>query len=233
MILFIKHIDIEGPGTLGEFFAQTAWTVKTVNLHKGEELPPLHLCEAIVSLGGPMNVYETEINSFLEVEESFLKNALKENIPVLGICLGSQLMVKISGGLVEKSLNPEIGWYPIELTKEGREDLLFVGVDDLFDMFLWHEDKFNIPQKTLHLSKSLLCPNQALKIGKYAWGLQFHPEITYEMLLSWLDFYRIDLDDMTKKNILLGYFEKRVKYDYFAKKIYYNFACAIDQRSKF
>ncbi len=71
------------------------------------------------------------------------------------------------------------------------------------------------------------------KNGKYAWGLQFHPEITYEMLLSWLDFYRIDLDDMIKKNILLGYFEKRVKYDYFAKKIYYNFACAIDQRSKF
>jgi len=64
-------------------------------------------------------------------------------------------------------------------------------------------------------------------------GLQFHSEITYEMLLSWLDFYRIDLDDMIKKNILLGYFEKRVKYDYFAKKIYYKFACAIDQRSKF
>ena len=104
MILFIKHIDIEGPGTLGEFFEQTAWTVKTVNLHKGEELPPLDLCEAIVSLGGPMNVYETDIYPFLEVEEDFLKNALKKNIPILGICLGGQLLAKILRGKVEKSL---------------------------------------------------------------------------------------------------------------------------------
>ncbi len=232
MILFIKHIDIEGPGTLGEFFAQTDWKVKTINLHKGEELPPLHLCEAVVSLGGPMNVYENDIYPFLEVEEAFLKNVLKKDIPVLGICFGSQLMAKISGGLIEKTLNPEIGWYPIKLTKYSRDDLLFRGVDDIFDMFLWHEDKFSIPQKAIHLSKSLLCENQALRIGKYAWGLQFHPEITYEMLLSWLDFYRIDLDDMAKMKILLGYFEKRSKYDYFAKKIYYNFACAIDQKSK-
>ena len=232
MILFIKHIDIEGPGTLGEFFEQTAWTVKTVNLHKGEELPPLDLCEAIVSLGGPMNVYETDIYPFLEVEEDFLKNALKKNIPILGICLGGQLLAKILRGKVEKSLNPEIGWYPIELTKEGKEDLLFRGIDDLFDMFLWHEDKFNIPQEAIHLATSLLCSNQVFKIGKYAWGLQFHPEITYEIILSWLDFYKTNLDDMMKKSILLGYYEKRIKYDCFAKKIYYNFACAIDQRSK-
>src|SRR3989344_5034438 len=101
MILIIKHIEIEGPGTIEGYLKQKGYALKTINLHDGNKLPnDFNGVEAIVSLGGPMNVYEEDKFPFLKEEDAFLKKAIKEEIPTLGICLGSQLIAKASGDKV-------------------------------------------------------------------------------------------------------------------------------------
>ena len=113
MVVFIKHIDIEGPGTLGEFFNnQTSWQTKIVELENGEMLPSLDECKAIISLGGPMNVYEEDKYPFLKDEDEFLRKGIKKEIPILGICLGAQLLAKACGVKIEKAKQAVVadGW---------------------------------------------------------------------------------------------------------------------------
>ena len=103
MIFVIKHIDVEGPGTLGEFLKGIGFRLEVIELQNGDQLPAdLSCMEAVVVLGGPMNVYEENKYSFLKEEDIFLKEVFKRDIPLLGICLGSQLMAKASGAAVKK-----------------------------------------------------------------------------------------------------------------------------------
>lgn len=189
MILIIKHIEIEGPGTLGEFFKETGWKTKVVELGKGDTFPSMDECEAIVSLGGPMNVYETHKYPFLEKEDALLKEALKEEVPVLGICLGAQLLAKAAGAKVRKAKQKEIGWYKVDLTQESMNDPLLKGLGKSLKVFQWHEDTFDIPAGGVRLAESQACANQAFRIGPNAYGLQFHIEITPEMVESWINKY--------------------------------------------
>lgn len=229
MVLIIKHISIEGPGTLEDFFRETSRDINIVELGKGEILPVLDGYEAVVSLGGPMNVYETEKYPFLLAEEDFLKEALAKGIPVLGVCLGAQLLAKANGAGVRKAKQEEIGWYAVELTEEGKRDSIFQGVENHLEVFQWHQDSFDIPRRGTLLATSPTCKNQAMRIGEYAWGLQFHLEITPEMLESWLDYYSSALD---KKKLLLDCFKKKDTYQRQAKLVYLNFTRIIDASKK-
>jgi GMP synthase-like glutamine amidotransferase len=225
MILIIKHIFIEGPGTLGEFFADTSWRVNTIELENGDALPPLDECTAVISLGGPMNVYETDKHPFLMTEEIFLRRALEKKLPVLGICLGAQLLAKSVGAPIYKAEQKEIGWQSVNLTEEGMRDNLFKGMDDVLDVFQWHEDTFDNPKQGRLLATSNICRNQAFRIGNCAWGLQFHLELTERMLENWLDYYKVDLD---KDKLLQDYFIRKDKYNKQARLLYLNFASLIN-----
>jgi len=230
MILFIKHIDIEGPGTLGEFFNnQTSWQTKIVELENGEMLPPLGECNSIISLGGPMNVYETDKYPFLSIEEEFLKEALDKEVPVLGICLGAQLLAKAAGAAVRRADQEEIGWYNVSLTEDGIRDTLFDNLGRTPEVFQWHRDTFDIPQRGVLLATSDICRNQAVRIGRSAWALQFHLEMTPEMLEMWFDYYPVDLD---KNKLLVECFKKKDSYQRQADLIYFNFARVIATQSK-
>ncbi len=229
MILFIKHIEIEGPGTLGEFFKETSWKTKIVELDKAGTLPSVDECEAIISLGGPMNVYQADKYSFLTTEENFLREALGKEIPILGICLGAQLLAKAAGAEVKKAKHEEIGWHKVDLTKEGINDPLFNGLNRSLEVFQWHEDTFDIPKRGALLATSSICRNQAVRIDKYAWGLQFHLEITPEMLEAWLNYYPKDLD---RDKLLLDCFKKKDAYQREARLVYLNFARIIKALQK-
>ena len=123
MILIIKHITIEGPGLLGDYFIQKGYDLKTVELENGDGLPQdLKDVEAVVCLGGPMNVYEEEKYPYFKEEDTFIKKVIKKEIPFLGICLGAQLLSKASGGKIEKAPEKEIGVYKIKLTDSGNLD---------------------------------------------------------------------------------------------------------------
>ena len=148
MILVIKHVISEGPGLLADFFKEKKFQLKVVELQKGQKLPEsTNGFSAVISMGGPMSVYEENKYPFLKDEDRFLKEVVKKEIPFLGVCLGAQLLAKASGAKVKKGPCKELGWFKVSLTDEGIGDLLFAGIGKELNVFQWHEDEFEIPKK--------------------------------------------------------------------------------------
>ena len=185
-IICLKHTASEGPGTLADYFSGK-YPLQVIELWDGGKLPEsLSGIEAVVAMGGPMNVYEEEEYPFLKAENEFIKMAVKEGLPYLGICLGAQLLAKACGAKVKKNRVKELGWCDVALNSYGKEDRLFSGLPGKFKVFQWHGDTFDIPMGSFNLASSKLCENQALRAGRNAYGLQFHVEATYSMLAEWL-----------------------------------------------
>ena len=190
MIVVLRHISIEGPGIIGDFFEKSEYLLKIIELDNGDKLPgDFKDIEAIITLGGSMNVYQEDRYPFLKDEDHFLKSAIGLKIPILGICLGAQLLAKAAGAKVAKSDHEEIGWYRVDLTKEGRRDPLFYGLDRKPEVFQWHEDQFDIPEGSILLATSEGCTNQAFRVGENGYGMQFHIEVTPPMIESWIKEY--------------------------------------------
>ena len=147
---------------------------------------------ALVILGGPASVYGN--HQYLRDEEKLIQKAMAKNIPTLGICLGSQLLAKVSGGMVYKGSRKEIGWYPVELTDDGMNDI-FKGLEKNLIVFQWHGDTYDLPNDTVTLAKSELYPVQAFKVGS-AVGIQFHLEVSKDMVMDWIRQYRSELESV-------------------------------------
>ena len=228
MILLIKHIGIEGPGIIAEFFGNTAWQVETVELEKGDKFPEVYSAiEAVIVLGGPMNVYEEDKFPFLKAEDAFIKKAIKQEIPILGICLGAQLLAKACGARISRAEHNEIGWYKVSLTEQGRQDALFRNINNELDILQWHNDTFQLPERAELLVTSEVCKNQAFRVGKNAYGLQFHIEVTPNMVESWIKEY-LDNSDPAKivdsKNLLIDTYKKEQQFIRRANIILFNFS---------
>ena len=223
-ILIIKHIGIEGPGSIEEFFRNTAWNLKIINLDKGEKLPGLGDKEAIISLGGPMNVYAEDKFLFLKEEDTFLRKAIKEEIPILGICLGAQILAKVCNAKVKKAKTKEVGWYKVSLTDAGRAEPLFMGLPKELTVFEWHEDTFEIPKGAQLLAESESCPNQVFRFGRNAYGMQFHIEVTPDMVESWLNQYaKGEVAEVDGKDMLIEAYKRNETFHRQADLIYLNF----------
>ena len=226
-VLFIKHIDIEGPGTMLEYMNTKAIQYQIIDLSLGEKLPSnLNEYQAIVILGGPMNVYEEEKYNYLKDENKFIKKALEEKIPMLGLCLGAQLIAKAIGAKVGKSREKEIGWFKVKLTSDGLNDSIFDGFDNEIEVFQWHGDTFDIPENALHLASSNACANQAFKYNN-VYGFQFHLEVTNNMVKEWLDAYAEEILSMGDKVNKNGIIERAnsfaQNYNFQAEVFYKNF----------
>lgn len=222
-ILIITHIESEGPGTLGDFL-QTIDDIETqrVSLYNGEKLPDnLRDFNAIVTMGGPMGVHDEDEYPFLHEETEFLRRAIDSNLPVLGICLGAQMVARACYATVSKASEKELGWKVVSLTDFGRRDILFQGIPREMQVFQWHDDTFEVPYGGLLLATSSECPNQAFRHGN-AYGLQFHLEVTRDMLTEWLG-------NMPEYEEVLCIFE-RIEDDFSsnARMIYANFLWFVD-----
>ncbi|HVN23330.1 MAG TPA: type 1 glutamine amidotransferase [Syntrophorhabdales bacterium] len=186
-VLIVKHVEQEGPGLLGKSFEEAGWRLVPVELGRGESLPErLDGFAAVIALGGPMNVYEEEAYPFLKKEDVLIKEVLRAEIPFLGICLGAQLLAKACGARVMKAAQKELGWYTVTLTKEARQDRLFKQVESPLTVFQWHEDTFDIPDSGVLLGTSVIVRNQAFRMGSCAYGLQFHIEVSLDMIEDWM-----------------------------------------------
>jgi GMP synthase (glutamine-hydrolysing) len=232
MILIVKHVEVEGPGIIAEFFAHTKREVQITDLSSRDRLPQsFQNIEAIVLLGGPMNVYAEEKHPFLREENDFLKKAMALKVPLLGICLGAQLIAKAAGAKVVKALEPEIGWDKVLLTDMGQDDLLFEGLGPTLEVFQWHEDAFKIPRGGMLLAHSSICA-QALRVGESAYALQFHIEVTPPMIESWIDYYSNDgelSDEFKKKDMVSEAYEKRDGFFKQGERLLFNFSRVIER----
>ncbi|MFA5118536.1 MAG: type 1 glutamine amidotransferase [Candidatus Omnitrophota bacterium] len=224
MIIAVKHIDIEGPGSIGSFLTDTARSFSVIDLSKGEVLPVnLSAIEAVISLGGPMNVYEDNKFPFLKGEDAFIKEILKKGIPFLGICLGSQLLAKAAEAKVGNSPQKEIGFSEVRFTEAGRRDALFKDLPFDLKVFQWHEDMFEIPKGGVLLASSEKCPHQAFRVGKNAYGLQFHIEVTPAIVDSWIDAYAKNKQQPVFTKIRNEFRENKASFDAHANILYRNF----------
>lgn len=145
--------------------------------------------DGLVVLGGPMNVDQTSEYPFLTVEVQTIRHFVQTGRPVLGVCLGAQLLAKALGARVYPAGVREIGPGSVRLTSEGRKDLLFSDLPDPLPVFQWHGDTFDLPEGGVLLAEGDRCRNQAFRYGERAWGLQFHLEATLEMVDEWAQAY--------------------------------------------
>jgi len=192
-VLIIKHVDMEGPGLIEDYLKQEKIPYQILNLNTGVRFPKLDGFTHIVILGGPMNVYEEDRYPFLKNEDLFIKEAIQRGKSVLGICLGAQLIAKALGAKVFKAPLKEIGWYDVSLTEDGSKDSLFSHLPKTLSVFQWHEDTFEIPNAGKLIATSSLVPHQAFRYGERVYGLQFHLEVTEEMIKEWLKTYEEEL----------------------------------------
>lgn len=227
MVLIIKHIDIEGPGTFGDFLIQKGEPFRVIELGAGEKLPSSFSgVKAVVVLGGPMNVYEEDKYPFLKEENAFIQRVLDAEIPYFGICLGSQLLAKAAGSRVVRSPVKEIGWYNVRLTADGKTDPLFKGFREDEEIYHWHGDMFEIPQNGALLATANGCPHQAFRVGKNAYGIQFHVEVTDKSIKEWCDEYSaVDLPGRKEHcdAMLEGYTKNKERFNRQAFRLYDNF----------
>ena len=195
--LVLQHIDCEDLGTIEQAMIHRGISYRYVRLFDGDPLPEdIKNYSGLIILGGPMNVYEEDVYPYLKDEDILIKEAVKRRIPVLGICLGGQLIAKATGAKVNKGAKKEIGWYDLLLTPGGKADKVFKNSPERLTVFQWHGDTFDIPSDATHLAGSVLFPNQAFRIGDNIYGLQFHLEVTQKMISRWINEYKDELSSL-------------------------------------
>jgi GMP synthase (glutamine-hydrolysing) len=147
--------------------------------------------DALVVFGGGMNVHDAERLPWLRGEVELLRDALADGVPVLGICLGAQLLAAAAGADVQRAREPEIGWF--EVRRETADDPVVGPLPERFMAFQWHSYAFAPPAGAAVLASSDVCP-QAFRLDGRAWGVQFHPEVTPDILAEWFGDYESDPD---------------------------------------
>lgn len=187
-VLVFQHDPLEDVGFFAEVFEKQNAKFRSIRLFHGE-MPneEWNRDQALLILGGPMSAHEEDHYPFLRWEKRIIRAAIEDQVPVLGICLGAQLIAAATGSDVYAGKMTEIGWYPISLTPHGHVDSLLGYLPERPIVFQWHRDGFDLPSGALRLASSIYFENQAFRIGKTVYGLQFHLEVTPVMIERWLD----------------------------------------------
>jgi GMP synthase (glutamine-hydrolysing) len=150
---------------------------------EGGSPPP---ADAVIVFGGSMHVDQEDAHPWLRTEDAYIRRLLNERTPLLGICLGGQLLAKALGARVGLAREPEIGWSPVELTAAGVADPVVGQLPRRFDAFQWHHYAFDVPPEGVELARNDACP-QVFRVGECAWAVQFHPEVALNQILGWAD----------------------------------------------
>ncbi|HEX4896446.1 MAG TPA: type 1 glutamine amidotransferase [Solimonas sp.] len=182
---WLQHADFEDLGCIAPALAARGDTVSCTRLWAGETLPGVDAFDALIVMGGPMNIYEVEQHPWLQPEKTLIRAAIDARKKVLGICLGSQLIADVLGGAVTRNAHSEVGWHEVALNEDGRKSKFFAGFPDRFTAFHWHGDTFAIPPQARNLMASLACAHQALEFGEHVVGIQYHLEVTAANARDW------------------------------------------------
>ena len=185
-VLAVIHGDKVRAGVFAEAVAAAGHQLEEWSLAWDTPLPrPLDDYGAVLVFGGAMHADQDDRHPWLRQENLFLQRLLDRHVPLLGVCLGAQLLAKAASAPVGPSSEPEVGWFEIELTEEGRDDPVLGSLPPRFEAFQWHFYTHGLPAGAVELARSRVC-TQAFRLGESAWGVQFHPEVTAEQVESWI-----------------------------------------------
>lgn len=184
-VLIIKHVAHEGPGYLTEFFRNNAVEYRILNVDAGEHLPTsLDGISGLVFMGGPMSVNDKI--RWIEPTLDLIRLAFEKDVPMLGHCLGGQLMAKALGASIHTNPVPEYGWLPAHVSNNGTARNWFGSNANKFSSFHWHGESFGIPDGASHVLSSEHCHSQAFVYGN-SLAMQCHIEMTADMVRDWVD----------------------------------------------
>jgi GMP synthase (glutamine-hydrolysing) len=183
----VQHLAPEGPGLIAEIAAEHTIALDVRRMDRGDALPPARTAGGVVVLGGPMGVYEADAHPHLVAEQRLLADACTLGLPVLGVCLGAQLLAAALGARVFRGPAPEIGFGTVTLTGEGVRDRVLGPSGPSFSVFHWHGDTFDLPAGATLLASSGAYAHQAFRAGERAYGLQFHVELHRALARDWAD----------------------------------------------
>ena len=185
-LLVFQHSAREPLGVLDPMLRHAGFRIRYVNFSRQPDLEPdVSRYHGLIVLGGPMNVDQQDRFPHLATEIAAIREALDRDIPILGICLGAQLLAAALGANVQPNHVREIGWYRLHPTAAAGGDPLCRHIAD-HHVFQWHAYTFDLPRGAVHLASTPTCPNQAFRHGDRAYGLQFHLEADLHLIQRWL-----------------------------------------------
>ena len=189
----IRHVPFEDLGSFASRLEEAGFRVAYHDVGKDDlgTLEPAG-AELLIVLGGPIGVYEEARYPFLERELEIIGRRIESGLPLMGICLGAQLIARASGARVYRAARREIGFAPITLTDAGRESCLAPFEDDPVTLH-WHGDTFALPAGATRLASTAICENQAFSLGPKVIGFQFHPEVDASRIEQWLIGHTVEL----------------------------------------
>ena len=201
---YLQHVPFEGLGSIEPWLEDAGYEITHTRLFEATELPDAKAIEFLVIMGGPMSVNDEDKFPWLVSEKQFIREFIGSGKPVLGICLGAQIIANAMGGGVFRNPVKEIGWFPIHAVYS--KDSSVFGFPPSATVFHWHGETFDLPPEAILLAKSDGCENQAFQLGKSVIGLQFHLETTPELAREIISHCRNELVQseyiQTEKEIL-------------------------------
>jgi GMP synthase-like glutamine amidotransferase len=192
--LVISHQRDAGPGVFAEAIAAAGYELDLWSIAERDEPPSdPYGYDAVMTFGGAMNVDQPDRHAWIAPEKELLAGLIEAGVPLLGVCLGSQLVAEAAGGAARRAPEPEIGWHGVEVTAEGADDRLLAPLAPAFEAFQWHSYECVPPEGAAILARSPVCV-QAFRVGEATWGIQSHPEVSSADAAHWIDDYRSDPD---------------------------------------
>lgn len=194
-ILAVQNCEVERFGLYADIIRESGYELIITEAYKGEGLGDPGNYAAVLIGGTPISVRDADNHVFLREEKEFLREALQNDIPCLGICFGAQLLASLFGSKTKPLLRKEIGCYAVIITEDGINEPMLSGFPGTIPVFQWHSDTFDIPEGGVLLAEGIQCRNQLFKI-KNSFGIQFHLEVEKSEAAKWAEVYSDELADV-------------------------------------
>jgi GMP synthase-like glutamine amidotransferase len=186
----LQHVPFEDIGSIESLLNERQADLSYTRFYKNDVLPQSDGLDLIIVMGGPMSVNDEASLSWLRPEKEFIRDAVRRGVPMIGICLGAQLIAGALGARIYRNVHKEIGWFNVTAASNERNCFRF---PNQLMAFHWHGETFDLPQGAVRLARSEACENQAFQIGRHVIGLQFHLETTRESLRALINNCREEL----------------------------------------